>query len=136
MLPPYRPAYGGRRNSNTAPPGHRPLRYTCPRPDPDVGNFHTCNFANGPVKILAVYPSPSRPLIGAELSACLSGGFPVLMAGDLNAKHVDRNSGLITTRGRRLRDYANEHFCLITGRTHPPLFHLTPPLPPMSYISY
>jgi hypothetical protein len=46
-------------------------------------------LANGPVKILAAYLSPSRPLIEADLSACLSGGLPVLMAGDLNAKHVD-----------------------------------------------
>jgi hypothetical protein len=37
------------------------------------------------------------------------------MLGDLNAKHVDWNSRLITTRGRRLRDYANEHSCLVYG---------------------
>jgi hypothetical protein len=35
------------------------------------------------------------------------------MAGDLNAKHVDWNSRLITTRGWHLRDYANVHSCLI-----------------------
>jgi hypothetical protein len=66
-------------------------------------------LANGPVKILAAYLSPSRPLIEADLSACLSGGLPVLMAGDLNAKHVDWNSRLITTRCRHLLDYANVH---------------------------
>jgi hypothetical protein len=46
-------------------------------------------LAGKPVKILAAYLSPARPLIGVDLSACLCGGFPVLMAGDLNAKHVD-----------------------------------------------
>jgi hypothetical protein len=46
-------------------------------------------LAGKPVKILAVYLSPSRPLIGAELTACFGGGLTVLMAGDLNAKHVD-----------------------------------------------
>jgi hypothetical protein len=46
-------------------------------------------LASGPVKILAAYLSPSRPLIEADLSSCLSGGFPVLIMGDLNAKHVD-----------------------------------------------
>ena len=40
------------------------------------------------VKILAAYLS-SRPLIGADLTACFGGGLPVLMAGNLNAKHVD-----------------------------------------------
>jgi hypothetical protein len=69
------------------------------------------------VKILAAYLSPSQPLIEADLSACLSGGLPVLMAGDLNARHVDWNSRLITTRGRRLRDYA--HSCLIYGPDTP-----------------
>ena len=42
-----------------------------------------------PLNILAAYPSPSRQLIGADLTACFGGGLPVLMAGDLNAKHVD-----------------------------------------------
>jgi hypothetical protein len=42
-----------------------------------------------PVIILAAYLSPTRPLIGADLDACFGGGLPVLMAGDLNAKHVD-----------------------------------------------
>jgi hypothetical protein len=50
-------------------------------------------------------------LIEADLSVCLSGGFPILMAGGMNAKHVDWNSRLITTRGRRLRDYANDNSC-------------------------
>jgi len=48
-------------------------------------------MAGKPVKILAAYISPSRPLIGVGLSACFGGGMPVLMAGDLNAKHVDWN---------------------------------------------
>jgi hypothetical protein len=38
-------------------------------------------LASGPVKILAAYLSPSRPLIEADLSPCLSGGLPVLMGG-------------------------------------------------------
>jgi hypothetical protein len=62
-------------------------------------------LASGPLKILAAYLSPSRPQIEADLSAFQSGGLPVLMAGDLNAKHVDWNSRLIKTRGRHLRDF-------------------------------
>jgi len=42
-----------------------------------------------PLKILAAYLSPSRPLIGADLTHCFGGGLPGLMARDLNAKHVD-----------------------------------------------
>jgi hypothetical protein len=49
-------------------------------------------MAGKPVKILAAYLSPSSPLIGADLTACFGGGLQVLMAGDLNAKHVDWNS--------------------------------------------
>jgi hypothetical protein len=52
-----------------------------------------------PVKILAAYLSRSRPLIGADLTACFGGGLPVLMAGELNAKLVDWNSRLTTRRG-------------------------------------
>jgi hypothetical protein len=50
-------------------------------------------FAGRPVKILAAYLSPSRPLIGADLTAGFGEGLPVLMAGDLNDKHVDWNCG-------------------------------------------
>jgi hypothetical protein len=38
---------------------------------------------------------------------------PVLLAGDLNAKHVDRNSRLSTRRRKLLRDYADGNSCLI-----------------------
>ena len=66
------------------------------------------------MKILSAYLSPSRPLIGADLTACFGGGLPVLMAGDLNAKHVDWNSRL-TRRGKLLRDYADGNSCLLIG---------------------
>lgn len=42
-------------------------------------------------RILTVYISPSRPVIDSDLSAYLGGSLPVAMAGNLNAKHVDRN---------------------------------------------
>jgi len=45
-------------------------------------------LATKPVKILAAFLLPTSPLIVSDLSACLGGGLPVLMAGDLNAKHV------------------------------------------------
>ena len=48
---------------------------------------------------LAAYLSPSRPMVGAEMSACFGGGLLVLMAGDLNIKHVDWDSRLSTRRG-------------------------------------
>ena len=56
-------------------------------------------LAGRPVKILATYLSPSRPLIGMVLTACFGWGLPFLMAGDLNPKHVDWNSRLTTRRG-------------------------------------
>jgi hypothetical protein len=41
------------------------------------------------------------------------------MAGDPNAKHVDWNSRLTTTRGKLLRDYASGNSCLIYGPDSP-----------------
>ena len=72
--------------------------------------------------ILAGWPayfSPSRPLIGSDLTACFSGGLPVLTAGDLNAKHVDWNSRPTTRRGKLLRDNVDETSCLIFGLDTP-----------------
>ena len=60
-----------------------------------------------------------RSLIGADLDACFGGGLPVLLAGDLNAKHVDWNSWLSTRRGKLLRDYADGNSCLIFGPDSP-----------------
>ena len=51
-------------------------------------------MAGKPVKILAAYLSPSRPLFGADLSACFGRVMPVLLAGNLNAEHVHWNSRL------------------------------------------
>jgi exonuclease III len=61
-------------------------------------------LATRPVKLVAAHLSPTRPLIESDLSERLSGGFPVLLAGDLNAKHTDWNSRLTTARGSLLRD--------------------------------
>jgi hypothetical protein len=68
-------------------------------------------LAGRPVKIVAAYISPSRPLIGADLPACFVGGLPVLMAGDLNAKEGERNSRLTTRRGKHVREYAHGNSC-------------------------
>jgi len=66
------------------------------------------------VKILAAYFFPFPPLIGVDLTACFGGGLPVLMAGDLNIKHMDWNSQL-----KLIRDYADENSCLIFGPDTP-----------------
>jgi hypothetical protein len=76
-------------------------------------------MAGKPVIVLAAYLSPSRPRTGADLTACFGGGLPVLMAGDLNDKHVNSNSRLSTRRGKHLRDYADENSCLIFGPDTP-----------------
>jgi hypothetical protein len=70
-------------------------------------------LAARPVKIVAAYISPTRPLIDSDLAECLSGGFPVLMASDLKAKHMDWNSRLTTARVSLVRDYANRNTRLI-----------------------
>lgn len=65
--------------------------------------------------ILPVCLSPSWALSKSHLSACLSGGFPVKMVGNLSAKHLDWNSWLTAARSRIPRAYANKNPCLIYG---------------------
>jgi hypothetical protein len=77
------------------------------------------SLANGPLRILAVYLSPSWPLINLNLSACLGVGVPILIAGDLNAKHMDWNSRPITTGGWLRCNYTSENSCLIYGSDTP-----------------
>jgi hypothetical protein len=61
-------------------------------------------LATRPVKLLAACLSPTWPLIESDLTECLSEGFSVFMTGDLNAKHTDWNSRLVTARGSLLRE--------------------------------
>jgi hypothetical protein len=82
-----------------------------------------------PVKLVSAYLAPTRPLIESDLTECLSGGIPVLMAGDLNAKQKDWNSGLTRARGSLLRDYADRNSCLIYGPDSPTTAPYTTPLP-------
>jgi hypothetical protein len=72
-------------------------------------------FAGKPVIILAAYVSPSRLLIGANLTAYFGGGLSVLLAGDLNAKYVDWNSWLNTRRWKHVHEFADENSCVIFG---------------------
>jgi hypothetical protein len=76
-------------------------------------------LATRPVKLVSAYLSPTRPSIESDLTECLSWGIHVLMAGDLKAKHTERNSRLITARCSLLRDYADRNSCLIHGPDSP-----------------
>jgi hypothetical protein len=60
-------------------------------------------LAGTPLKSWWFTPPPSHALIGADLTACFGGELPGLMAGDLNAKHVDWNWRLKTELGKLLR---------------------------------
>jgi len=58
-----------------------------------------------------------------------------LLAGDLNAKHVDWNSRLNTRRVKLLREYADENSCLIFGRGTPKTYSYNFSSTPMSWTS-
>ena len=73
-----------------------------------------------PVKLVAVYLSPLRSLVDADL---FGGGTPVLLAGDLNAKHKDWNSRLNSPRGVLLREFASTNSCIVFGPVSPTSIH-------------
>ena len=73
------------------------------------------NIGGRPVKLVAVYLSPLRSLLDADLSECFGGGKPVFLAGDLNAKHREWNSRVNSPRGVLLRDFATANSCFVHG---------------------
>jgi hypothetical protein len=73
----------------------------------------------GPIKFVADYLSPTQPLVEKALTECLSGGFPVLMAEDLNTKYTEWNCGFTTTGATFLLDYINRNSCFICGTDSP-----------------
>jgi len=85
-------------------------------------------LASKPVKFRAFYLSPTRLLIMSQLSACFGGVLPVLIAGALNAKHVDWNFWLITKKADFCVIMLIKMPALSIGRTLLPLY-LKAPLP-------
>ena len=81
------------------------------------------NLGGRPVKLVAVYIAPDRPILDDDLSECFRGNIPVLMAGDLNAKHKDWNSRVNSRRGELLREYVSTNSCIVHG----PTTHTTAP---------
>jgi hypothetical protein len=59
------------------------------------GYCRTLSLATRPVHLMFTYLSPTRSLIESDLTESPSEGFPVFVAGDLNAKDTDWNSSLI-----------------------------------------
>jgi hypothetical protein len=77
------------------------------------------NLATRPTNLTAAYLPPTRTTIESDMTKCVSGVFPVLMAGAFNAKHIDWNSRPTTARDTILRDYANINSCLISRPDSP-----------------
>jgi hypothetical protein len=65
---------------------------------PDSTAIHAV-LASTPMKIVAAYALPNRPLIDFVLIECLTWLLPDLMVSDLNWKHRDWKSELIRARG-------------------------------------
>jgi hypothetical protein len=75
-------------------------------------------LAGRPVLILAAYFSPSRPLIGADLTACFD-GFTVLDGRGSQRQTRGLELPATTRLGKLLRDYADGNSCLIYGPDAP-----------------
>ena len=88
------------------------------------------NIGGTPVKLMAVYLSPLRSLVDADLFECIGGGTPVILAGDLNDKHKDWNSRLNSPRGVLLREFASTNSCIVYGPVSTTTFHSCPKVIP------
>ncbi len=58
------------------------------------------------LKLYAVYCSPNRALLANDLEELLDDDGPIIVAGDLNAKHPAWNSRVSNGRGRMLLEFA------------------------------
>ena len=73
------------------------------------------NIGGRPVKLVAVNLSSLRYLLDVDLLECISGGTPVLLAGDINAKHKYWNSRLNSPRGVLLREFTSTNSYIAHG---------------------
>jgi hypothetical protein len=117
-LPPHRRTAGG---ATATLAHHGVVHHSVPVPGLThlEANAIQIMLAGRLVNVLAAYLSTSCPLIRADLDACFGGWLLVLLAGDLNIKHVDWNSRLSTRKGKLLCNCADENSCLIFGPDSP-----------------
>jgi hypothetical protein len=66
-----------------------------------------------PKKLVSAYLSPTKTLIESDRNECLSGGFLVLMAFEVNENCSVMNSILIRDQNMLLRIYANKNSWLM-----------------------
>ena len=77
------------------------------------------NIGGRPVKLVAVNLSPLRSLVEADLSECIIGGKPVLLAVYFNANYKERDSRFNYWRGVFLREFASANSCIGHGPENP-----------------
>lgn len=73
------------------------------------------NFEQGPVKIVSAYQTCTKSLVVADFVRVLDSNIPVIVAGDLNAKHPSWNSTKVNKRGRELFAYVEASNVLALG---------------------
>lgn len=78
--------------------------------------------ALGGIVIVSAYKPPSATLLASDLDVVFQPYRKVILAGDLNCKHPDWGSRLITPNGRRLQEYAHDRHLHVIGPDQPTSF--------------
>src|SRR5436190_4087426 len=79
---------------------------------------------HGPIRIVSVYNPPNKKLLPEDLDALLKeDNLPLILAGDLNAKHLAWYSRVNNASGRSLLKFATEHHLAVIGPEEPTHFH-------------
>jgi len=117
------------------PPWYSPPLSARSEPDPLGGYCHSSHNGRQTGKNPCEYPLAFPPTNRSGADRLFERGLPVLMPGELNAKHVDWNLQLSTRQGNLQSDYDDENSCLIFGPDTRPLTLTAPWLLPMSWTS-
>ncbi|GJQ70734.1 hypothetical protein Trydic_g667 [Trypoxylus dichotomus] len=88
----------------------------------------TVNQAIGPVKLVAAYKAPNWQVLEDDLSEIFDTRGAVVLAGDLNAKHLSWNSRWTNATCTCLRRFADDLHLLVDATAEPTIFpHNGPP---------
>jgi len=95
-----------------------------PLAEPQLTNLEACGVGiqtahAGLIKFYAAYNPPNRQLMETDLLELLDDESPVIVAGDLNAKHVSWNSRVANSRGNVLFQFASERNIQVLGPIEP-----------------
>jgi hypothetical protein len=80
------------------------------------------NFNNRSILIVSAYQPPSRTMYIADYDKVMNLNSNIIMAGDLNSKHINWGCRVLNPNGNKLQKYISTSACIVSAPSIPTYF--------------